>query len=206
MPGERRAAPPSGEGRPQPGWVIWLVGLPGCGKTSYARAVVQALRERGQEVEYLGMDEWRRGHAAGPAYTEAERAGAYRRFAGEAARLAREGHNVVMDGTAHRRVVRERLRRLVPRFAEVHVRCSLETAMRREKGRPEGRVMAGLYEKALERQRTGAQFAGLGEVVGVDVPFEENPAAECVIDSESEGIEQGRDRVLELLARWSTPS
>lgn len=200
------AAPRAAEEQDRPGWVIWFVGLPGCGKTSYARAVFQALRERGQDVEYLGMDQQRQGYATGTAYTEAERAGAYRLFAGEAARLARKGHNVVMDGAAHRRAMRQRLRRLTPRFAEVYVRCSLETAMRREKGRPEGLVMAGLYEKALERQRTGEQSPGLGEVIGVDVEFEEDPAAECVIDSESESIEQGRDRVLELLSRWSAPS
>ena len=185
-----------------PGWVIWFVGLPGSGKSTYARAVWAALKAKGIDVEYLGMDERRRDYVARPAYTEEERAAAYRLFAGQAARLAGEGRNVVMDGTAHRRAMRQHLRGLVPRFAEVYVRCSLETAMRREKGRPEGLVMAGLYEKALERKRTGARYAGLGEVIGVDIEFEEDDAAECVIDSERESVEQGRDRVLAYLARW----
>ncbi len=191
---------------PSPGWVIWFVGLPGSGKTTYARAVHRALQERGQYVEYLGMDEWNSAREAGRSYTEVERIEAYRLFAKEAARRAGLGRNVIMDGTAHRRAMREHLRGLVPRFAEVYVRCSLETAMRREGSRPEGLVMARLYEKALERKRTGAQFAGLGEVIGVDIGFEEDPAPECVIDSEREDIEQGRDRVLAFLARWvATP-
>ncbi len=200
-PCSRRRLAPKGE-KSAPGWVIWFVGLPGSGKSTYARAVWSALKAKGMDVEYLGMDERRRDYVARPAYTEEERAAAYRLFAAEAARLAGEGRNVVMDGTAHRRAMRQHLRRLVPRFAEVHVRCSLETAMQREKGRPEGLVMAGLYEKALERKRTGARHAGLGEVVGVDIEFEEDPAAECVIDSERESVEQGRDRVLAFLARW----
>lgn len=185
-----------------PGWVIWFVGLPGSGKSTYARAVHQALCERGSDVEYLSMDERRRTYSAAPGYSETERAAAYRLFVGEAARMAHQGRNVIMDGTAHRLWMREHMRGLVPRFAEVHVRCSVDTAMRREGGRPEGLVMTGLYEKALERKRTGARFPGLGEVVGVDIGFEEDPAAECVIDSERESIEQGRDRVLAFLARW----
>lgn len=185
-----------------PGWVVWFVGLPGAGKSTYARAVHRALQERGVPVEYLSMDERRKNYAPTPAYTEAERATAYRLFAEEAAAIAHQGRNVIMDGTAHRLYMREHMRHLVPRFAEVYVRCSLETAMMRERGRPEGLVMAGLYEKALRRKETGTQFEGLGEVVGVDTEFEENPAAECVIDSERESIAQGRDKVLSLLARW----
>lgn len=185
-----------------PGWVVWFVGLPGAGKSTYARAVYRALRERGVVVDYLSMDERRKAYAAEPAYGEAERLVAYRLFAEEAVRTVDGGRNLIMDGTAHRLSMREHMRRLVPRFAEVYVRCSLETAMRRERSRPEGVVMAGLYEKALQRKETGSQFAGLGEVVGVDIEFEEDPAAECVIDSERETVEQGRDRVLAFLAGW----
>ncbi|MDM7999623.1 MAG: adenylyl-sulfate kinase [Dehalococcoidia bacterium] len=185
-----------------PGWVIWFVGLPGAGKSTYARAVWRALQEKGVAVDYLSMDERRKAYSAGPAYTEAERVTAYRLFAEEAASMAHRGRNVIMDGTAHRLSMREHMRRLVPRFAEVYVRCSLETAMMREKARPEGMIMARLYEKALQRKKTGTQFEGLGEVVGVDTEFEENPAAECVIDSERESVEEGRDKVLSLIARW----
>ena len=98
--------------------------------------------------------------------------------------------------------MREQMRRLIPRFAEIFVRCSLETAMQRERDRPEGTVMADLYEKALNRKKTGIQIEGLGEVIGVDTEFEENLSAECIIDSERESIEQGRDKVLAFVTRW----
>ena len=62
--------------------------------------------------------------------------------------------------------------------------------------------MADLYKKALARKKTGAQFEGLGEVIGVDIEFEENPSPECVIDNDQESIEQGRNKVLAFLARW----
>ena len=74
--------------------------------------------------------------------------------------------------------------------------------MYREANRPEGLVMADLYKKALERKQTGIQIEGLGQVVGVDTPFEENPMAECVIESGEMRIEEGRDHVLASLAVW----
>lgn len=188
--------------RVTPVWVIWFVGLPGAGKSTYAQAVYQALRKKRVDVKYLIMDERRKTYFPEPKYTEAERTQAYRLFADEAAHIAYHGRNVIMDGTAHRLSMREYMRQLVPRFAEILVRCSLETAMQRESNRPEGKITADLYKKALIRKESGAQFEGLGEVIGVDAEFEENPSAECVIDSNHESIEQGCDKVLSFLARW----
>ena len=185
-----------------PGWVVWFVGLPGAGKSTYARAVFEALQRERVDVRYLSMDERRKTYIPVPEYTETERTNAYRSFVEEAAQIAYHGKNVIMDGTAHRLSMREQMRRLIPRFAEIFVRCSLETAMQRERDRPEGTVMADLYEKALKRKKTSIQIEGLGEVIGVDTEFEENPSAECIIDSDLESINQGRDKVLAFLDRW----
>lgn len=194
------------EGREKriPGWVIWFVGLPGAGKSAYAQSVYNALRERGENVRYLSMDEQRKTYFHSPQYTSEERTKAYELFVKEAIRIAEEGSNVIMDGTAPRLFMREYARKLVPHFAEIFVRCSLETAMHREVSRPEGLVMANLYRKALKRKQTGTYFRGLGEVVGIDVPFEENPLAECIIDSDQVSIEEGRDHVLDFLSTWQS--
>ncbi|MFO8010787.1 MAG: adenylyl-sulfate kinase [Dehalococcoidia bacterium] len=192
-----------GERRAPAGWVLWFVGLPGSGKSSLARAVCEKVRGAGGEVEYLEMDERRRVYFPNPEYSSEERAEAYRLFAEEAAVNSRRGRDVIMDGTAPRLWMREYARRLVSKFAEVMVRCPLEVAMERERNRPGGRVMADLYEKALKRKREGCDFEGLGEVVGVDVPFEENPDAECIIESDKVSIEEGSQQVLEFLKRWT---
>jgi len=78
----------------------------------------------------------------------------------------------------------------------------VSVAMAREAARPEGQVMAGLYAKAIRRKTTGEAFAGLGEVVGVDAPFEADPAAECVLDAAALSVAQARDAVLRFLAGW----
>lgn len=192
-----------------PGWAVWITGLPGSGKSTLADALAEALRKRllasggdADRVRVLRMDERRKVYFPEPKYTPEERDEAYVRFVDEAAGLAARGRGVILDGTAHRLRWRRLARERIPRFAEIFLRCSLETAMQREAARPEGLVMAGLYAKALERRRTGAEVAGLGEVVGVDTPFEPDPDAECVLDNDAADPARGAERALAFLERW----
>lgn len=183
---------------------IWFTGLPGSGKSAVAKAVEKTLALAGTAVLHLELDARRKAYFPKPAYSEAEREAAYRLFAEEAAAIARTGRYdlILLDASAPKRAMRDYARRLLPRFAEVHVHCSLATAMAREAARPQGLVMAGLYAKAMLRKTTGRTFPGLGQVIGVDVPFEEDPAAECVVDAEKLSVEGGRDAVLRFLHTW----
>lgn len=184
------------------GFAVWFVGLPGSGKSALATGVADHLRARGVDVVVLRMDERRRSYFPQPRYTAQEREAAYAMFVDEAVALVEQGRNVLMDGSAYRVSMRERARRRIPRFAEVFVRCELDEAIRREAGRPEGLVAADLYRKALRRKQTGEPCQGLGEVVGVDVPFEENPQAEFVIDNTRLTREQTLGKVLHFLDTW----
>lgn len=184
------------------GAALWFTGLPGSGKSSVAAAVRDALEAAGRPVVLLSLDARRKAYFPQPTYSTTEREQAYARFVEEAAERAATGELVLMDATAPQLAMRQAARKRIPRFAEIHVRCTLKTAMSREAARPEGLVMAGLYAKAIKRKATGQQFPGLGQVIGVDVPYEENPAAECVVDAERLSVEQGRDQVLAFLERW----
>ncbi|MBN2141668.1 MAG: adenylyl-sulfate kinase [Desulfovibrionaceae bacterium] len=184
------------------GWAVWLVGLPGSGKSALARGLHQELAERGLDVVWLQMDERRKAYFPKPTYSAEEREKAYAMFVDEAAALVAQGRGVLMDGTAYQLAMRRAARQRIPRFAEICVTCPIEEAMRREASRPEGLVMAGLYEKALERKRTGRGFAGLGEVIGVDVPFELDPEAELNIDNTELKKEQTRAIALAFLEKW----
>ncbi len=166
------------------GRAVWFTGLPGSGKSSISRKVFQELENKGLNAVYLQMDERRKVYFPQPAYTREERHEAYRLFAREGADLAAKGHFVIMDATAPKKAMRDLARSLIEHFAEINVHCSLETAMKREEQRPEGLVMADLYAKALERKNTGKHFPGLGQVIGVDIPFEKDPGAELTINNE----------------------
>jgi adenylylsulfate kinase len=188
------------------GWGVWFVGLPGSGKSSVARGVAEVLKGRGLDVVHLQMDERRKAYFPNPSYSSEERARAYEMFADEAAELAGQGKGVILDGTAPKRAMRNRARNKIPRFAEVYVACPLEIAMEREKSRPEGLVMAGLYEKALERKEKGTQFPGLGQVIGVDIPFETDAHAECVVDNAALTLDQAVAKVIDWFDGWSEKS
>lgn len=193
------------------GWALWFTGLPGCGKSTIARAVRDMLAARGEHAEYLAMDERRRNYFPHPDYSAEERAKSYSLFADEAAGLCAGGRNVILDATAYRLAMRQAARERIARFAEVLVRCPLPEAMRREAVRSmqaihgmqhKGYVMPGMYQKALERRRTGVAVPGLGQVVGVDVPYEENPSAECVLDAMLPARENAA-RVVAFLDAWT---
>lgn len=192
----------SGSSNPARGFAVWVTGLPGSGKSNLARAMTKELEARGFDAVWLQMDERRKAYFPQPRYTAEERAKAYAMFAEEAAGLAAQGKAVVMDGSAHKAAMREYARGLIQDFAEVHVKCELETAIARESARPEGLVMAGLYKKALRRKETGEQFEGLGQVPGVDVPFETNDNAECRIVNDDIPKEETRARAFKWLTDW----
>jgi adenylylsulfate kinase-like enzyme len=192
---------------PSPGWTLWFTGLPGCGKSTIARAARAELAARGVEADLLAMDERRRAYFPHPEYTAEERAQAYALIVREAVDLVAQGRGVIIDATAHRLAMRQEARAEIPRFAEVLVRCPLPEAMRREAMRAvqqahhKGYVIPGMYQKALERRRTGLPVPGLGEVVGVDVQYEENPEAECILDA-LKPVEENARMVLNFLDAW----
>jgi adenylylsulfate kinase len=184
------------------GFAVWITGLPGCGKSTIARELATLLAARGVNAVHLEMDARRRAYFPNPTYSAQEREAAYARLVDEAAALAATGRAVILDATAPRLAQRDAARGRIPRFLEAQVRCPLELAMAREAARPRGKVMAGLYAQALERRRSGVAVPGLGLVPGVDVPCEENPAAEVVIDAERDTPQAAARRIVAALEPW----
>lgn len=184
------------------GFAVWVVGLPGSGKSNLSKGLARELGAMGYDTVWLQMDERRKAYFPKPEYTREEREKAYGMFAEEAAGYVAQGKAVVMDGSAYKVAMRAYARSLIPDFAEVHVKCELATAMRREAGRPEGLVMAGLYAKAIKRKHSGEQFEGLGEVIGVDVPFEEDENAECRVVNDNIPKEETLARSVKCVLDW----
>ncbi len=184
---------------PSKGRAVWFTGLPGSGKSSISKKVFQTLKDKGFDVKYLQMDQRRKVYFPKPSYTSEERKEAYRLFAEEGAGLASQGYFVIMDATAPEKSMRDRARKLIQDFAEIHIDCSLETAMKREGERPEGLVMADLYSKALERKTSGKNFPGLGQVIGVDVEFEKDPGAELTIENDKLSLDEAVNRAMKFI-------
>ncbi len=183
-------------------WAVWITGLPGCGKSTIAELLYRHLESEGVRVVKLCMDERRKLYITNPEYTCQERHRAYSLFVEDAVSIMESGRCVIMDGTAHEICWRNDARKKIEFFAEVHLHCPVNMAMKREAGRQQGLVMAGLYEKAIERQRTGKQFENLGEVIGVDVKFQEDSNAECVVNTAHKTTEEVLAEVVNCLQKW----
>ncbi|MEM3399854.1 MAG: adenylyl-sulfate kinase [Candidatus Micrarchaeia archaeon] len=163
-------------------FVAWITGLPGSGKSTLADFAYSKLKENGVNVHLLRMDEIRKFLAPKPKYNEEERNFAYRAIVLCAKLLYDNKISVIIDATGHRRRYRNFARREIENFAEIYVRCPLGICMRREAKRKSSVVM-GMYRKALERKKFRKGVRGLGEVIGVDVEYEEPLSPELVIDT-----------------------
>ena len=176
-------------------WVMWLTGLPGCGKTTIAKKVRSRLQEKGIAVKILQLDEIRRAITPVPRYTEEERDIVYASLAYMGYLLAEAGVNVIIDATANRRRYRDLARRLVPNFAEVFIRAPLSVCMEREAERAAEFSPKGIYKKA------GAEKA---PVPGVNVAYEEPLAPEIEVDTTTMNPEESAgyiaERALELFS------
>lgn len=195
---------------PRHAGAVWLTGLPGAGKSTVAAALADRLAGRGVDHEVLSMDQVRgelSPEGDEPSYSAEERDRAYRALVDRAAEAARRTL-VVVDATAHRREWRDALRARVEddvgpdRFVEVHMDCPLEVAMEREAARTDHPAVADLYARALDRVRGGpvtADDPDLGEVIGVDVPYEAPDDPEVHVDAEAVGPNRAAARILEAL-------
>jgi adenylylsulfate kinase len=174
-------------------WAIWITGVPGSGKSALARAAARRLRELGEPVRVLELDEIRKAITPTPVYSEAEREIVYRALGCMAALLTGAGVPVIVDATAHRRRWRDLARAAIPCFAEVQLVCPPEVCRERERTRPPGHAPRGIYARAGTPGAT---------VPGVDVPYEPALAPELVIDTAAESVAEGAERIVELAPRW----
>ncbi len=169
------------------GFVVWLTGLPASGKTTLARVLERRLREVGWRVEVLDGDEVRRWLSPEAGFSREDRERHLRRVAHVSKLLARNGVAVVASFVSPYRSVRREVREIVEaeglKFVEVYVKCSLETAMKRDQ--------KGLYKRAVRGE--------LKNMTGVQDAYEEPDSPEAVVDSETMTPEQEAEVVLETL-------
>jgi adenylylsulfate kinase len=114
------------------GWVIWITGRPGSGKTTLARGVGEALEASGLRTRVLELATLREMAAPGAVIPAPLESIAHRALAHTAKLLAEAGIVVIVDATTPRRAWREMARAMIPRFAEVQLVCPVEVCLERE--------------------------------------------------------------------------
>ena len=175
------------------GFTIWLTGLSGSGKSTIARILEGALRDRGHRVEVLDGDVVRMHLSKGLGFSKEDRDTNIRRIGWVCEVLSRNDVVAIGSAISPYREIRDEIRANIGRFVEVYLEAPLEVLADRD--------VKGLYRKAMAGEIKG--------FTGVDDPYEPPLNAEVVCHTD--GSETPADSAAKVLAKleelgYSTPS
>jgi adenylyl-sulfate kinase len=156
------------------GFVVWLTGLPGSGKTTIARELEPELKKRGWCVEVLDGDEIRQNLSKGLGFSREDRETHLKRVTYVARLLSRNGVAVIAAFISPYRNIRENARKETTNFVEVYVKCSVEACAERDP--------KGLYKKASVGQ--------IKDLTGPQDLYEEPLNPDLIVDTEKLTVAQ----------------
>ncbi|MGC8645648.1 MAG: adenylyl-sulfate kinase [Thermoplasmata archaeon] len=165
------------------GFVLWLTGLPGAGKTTLANEIMARLRSNGTRVEVLDGDEIRKGLSRDLGFSKEDREKHNERVIFVAKLLARNGVATIVPLISPYREVREKARKEIGNFVEVYVRCPLDILIKRDP--------KGLYKKALSGEITN--------LTGLQDPYEEPISPEIIVDTDKLSIDESVKTIMNYL-------
>jgi len=165
------------------GFVLWLTGLSGAGKSTVAAKLQPALAERGHRVELLDGDEVRTNLCQGLGFSREDRDTNIARIGYVAGKLAKHGVAVLVAAISPYRQARDLVRAEVDNFVEVHVAAPVSTCAERDP--------KGLYAKALSGE--------IKHFTGVSDPYEPPLAPEVVLHTEAESVDESVEQVIAWL-------
>ncbi len=175
----------------EPGFVVWLTGLSGSGKTTIAIDLEKELLKRGLRVQRLDGDIVRKSLTRDLGFTEEDRKKNIERITFVTRLLAKHGVATLVSFISPYISVRDNARNEVneekAKFVEVFVKASVDECARRD--------IKGLYEKAFSGE--------IPNFTGVSHPYEEPPTPEVVCDTEFETVEESTQLILKHLEKES---
>ena len=178
------------DAHPQSGFIVWITGMNGSGKSALARRVHQRLAAAGRAAELIDADDPNEILTKGLGASKEDRDTAVRRVGHVAKMLARSGAVAVCAALSPYREPRELLRREARRFVEVFVDCPMDVLLQRDP----------IYKKAMAGE--------VRNVPGVDDPYEPPTHAEVTIHSDQEPVKAAATRVFQALVdlKYVAPS
>ena len=165
------------------GFVIWLTGLPGAGKTTIARRLASKLEEIGLKVELFDGDEVRKQLSPDLGFSKEDRELHARRVAYLSKLLAKHGITSIVSLISPYREFREFARNEIKDFVEVYVKASLDECIKRDP--------KGLYKKALNGE--------IKDLTGLQDVYEEPLNPEVTVYTEQETIDECCNKIIDRL-------
>jgi adenylyl-sulfate kinase len=143
------------------GYVVWMTGLSGAGKTTIALIVVDEIKKRGMKVERLDGDVVRQSLTRDLGFTAEDRKKNIERVTFVAKLLSRNGVGTICSFISPYQAVRDDVRANTTNFLEVFVDAPLDVVIERD--------VKGMYKKAIAGE--------IPNFTGISDPFEaaDNP-------------------------------
>lgn len=167
----------------QPGFVLWMTGLSGAGKTTIALILVEELKKQGLRVERLDGDVVRQSLTRDLGFTKEDRDKNIERVTFVAKLLSRNGVACVCSFISPYQAVRDQVREETTNFIEVFVDAPLEVVMERD--------VKGLYAKAVAGE--------IPNFTGVSDPFEAPTAPEIHVRTDRQTPEESAQVIIDYL-------
>jgi len=169
------------------GFVVWLTGIPGSGKSTIAKKLKEALESRGLCTEHLDGDEIRPWLSPKEGFSREDRIRHLRRVAFVSHLLARNGVIVIASFVSPYRETRDLARELNKGvFIEVYVKCPVEVAIERDP--------KGLYKKALKGE--------ISNMTGIQDVYEPPHNPEVVVETDRESVDESVNKIIDYLERF----
>jgi adenylyl-sulfate kinase len=166
-----------------PGYVLWMTGLSGAGKTTIALILEKELAERGCKFERLDGDVVRESLTRDLGFSKEDRDKNIERVSFVAKLLSRNGVGCVCSFISPYAEVRNNVRQNTTNFIEVFIDAPLAVVMERD--------VKGLYQKAIAGE--------IPNFTGISDPFEAPANPEIHIRTDRETPAESAQRILSYL-------
>lgn len=171
---------------PQKGFVLWLTGLSGAGKSTIADALFETLSERNIVIQQLDGDIVRQHLTKDLGFSREDRLKNLERVAFVASLLSQNGIGVVASFISPYRSDRDMVRSIVTNFVEVFVSAPLEVCEKRDP--------KGLYRKA----RAGE----IKNFTGISDPYEEPQHPDILLETADHSVQENVNQILSYLSEY----
>jgi adenylylsulfate kinase-like enzyme len=181
------------------GYVYWITGLSGAGKTSIGKSLYQNMKQKSPNTVFLDGDVLREVFGNDLGYTREERIKCAMRYARLCKMLQEQGLNVICCTISMFDCIRAWNRENIENYREIYVRVSMEVLKQRNQ--------KGLYSTSTEvpvendPQNTGCESVDdtVGkDVAGIHVNVEEPKDPDMILDNEgNESVSKLAESVLE---------
>lgn len=168
-----------------PGYVVWMTGLSGAGKTTVALILEKELKARGLKVERLDGDVVRESLTRDLGFTAEDRAKNIERVTFVAKLLSRNGVGCICSFISPYQTVRDHVRENTTNFLEVFIDAPLDVVIERD--------VKGLYKKAIAGE--------IPNFTGISDPFEAPEAPDIHVRTDNQTPAESAEQILSALEK-----